>query len=105
MRNWKTTIGMPDITDDEIDAVTNVLKSKWLTMGAVTKKFEKGLKDLGFEIIESDHPIVPLMIRDTDKTSDLVNYLFSKGVLSTGLNYPVVPKLSQTFLITIFGNL
>ena len=58
----------------------------------LTKKFEKGLKDLGFEIIESDHPIVPLMIRDTDKTSELVNYLFSKGVLSTGLSYPVVPK-------------
>ena len=27
----------------------------------MTKKFEKGLLDLGYEIIESDHPIVPLM--------------------------------------------
>jgi glycine C-acetyltransferase len=58
----------------------------------MTKKFEKGLLDLGYEIIESDHPIVPLMVRDTKKTTELVNYLIDKGILATGLNYPVVPK-------------
>ncbi|HBY56254.1 MAG TPA: 7-keto-8-aminopelargonate synthetase [Candidatus Atribacteria bacterium] len=58
----------------------------------MTKKFEKGLLDLGYEIIESDHPIVPLMVRDTKKTTDLVNYLIENGILATGLNYPVVPK-------------
>jgi len=58
----------------------------------MTKKFEKGLLDLGYEIIESDHPIVPLMVRDTKKTTDLVNHLIENGILATGLNYPVVPK-------------
>ena len=58
----------------------------------MTKKFENGLLDLGYEIIESDHPIVPLMVRDTKKTTDLVNYLIKNGILGTGLNYPVVPK-------------
>jgi len=58
----------------------------------MTKKFKKGLLDLGYEIIESDHPIVPLMIRDTKKTTDLVNHLINKGILATGLNYPVIPK-------------
>ena len=32
-----------DLDQDEIDAVVNVLKSKWLTMGAVTQQFEKEL--------------------------------------------------------------
>ena len=58
----------------------------------MTKKFEKGLLDLGYEIIESDHPIVPLMVRDTKKTTELVNYLNENGILGTGLDYPVVPK-------------
>ncbi len=58
----------------------------------LTKKFEKGLLDLEYEIIESDHPIVPLMVRDTKKTTELVDYLIDKGILATGLNYPVVPK-------------
>jgi glycine C-acetyltransferase len=58
----------------------------------ITKKFEEGLLDLGYEIIESDHPIVPLMVGDTKKTTELVNYLIENGILGTGLNYPVVPK-------------
>jgi len=59
---------------------------------SLTKRFEKGLQQLGFEILSSEHPVVPLMIRDTPKTTELVGYLFNNGILATGLNYPVVPK-------------
>ena len=61
-------------------------------MRGLTKRFEDGLHQLGFEIISSEHPVVPLMIRDTQNTTELVNYLFDNGILATGLNYPVVPK-------------
>ena len=61
-------------------------------MRSLTKQFEDGLQQLGFEILSSEHPVVPLMIRDTQKTTDLVTYLFNNGILATGLNYPVVPK-------------
>ena len=62
------------------------------SMRQQTKKFEDGLKKLGYEVISSEHPIVPLMIRDTEKTADLVRFLFDNNILVTGLNYPVVPK-------------
>jgi glycine C-acetyltransferase len=58
----------------------------------LTKRLEKGLVHLGYEIIENEHPVVPLMIRDTKRTSELVQYLTEHGILATGLNYPVVPK-------------
>jgi len=58
----------------------------------MTKRFETGLKEMGYEIIESDHPIVPLMVRDTKKTKKLTNFLINNGILATGLTYPVVPK-------------
>ena len=58
----------------------------------MTKKFEAGLKEAGYETIEGDHPVVPLMVRDTQKTSELVKFLTENGILATGLNYPVVPK-------------
>jgi len=61
-------------------------------MRSLTKQFEHGLQQLGFEILSSEHPVVPLMIRDTQKTTDLVKHLFNNGILATGLNYPVVPK-------------
>ncbi|HKK58848.1 MAG TPA: aminotransferase class I/II-fold pyridoxal phosphate-dependent enzyme [Salinivirga sp.] len=59
---------------------------------AMTQKFDKGLCDLGLETIEGDHPVVPLMVRDSQKTSDIVKHLNEHGVLATGLNFPVVPK-------------
>ncbi len=61
-------------------------------LGAMTARFESGLVDRGLETIPGPHPVVPLMIRDTDRTGTLVRYLYEKGVLATGLNYPVVPK-------------
>jgi glycine C-acetyltransferase len=61
----------------------------------LTARFEKGLTDRGFETISSPHPVVPLMVRDTEKTTKMVKYLRDNGVLATGLNYPVVPKGEQ----------
>ena len=59
---------------------------------AMTARFEQGLVRLGFETIPGEHPVVPLMVRDTARTSALVRHLKGHGVLATGLNYPVVPK-------------
>lgn len=54
--------------------------------------FRKGLTDLGYEVIEGMHPIVPLMVRDTKKTRALVAYLKEQGIFSAGVYYPIVPK-------------
>jgi hypothetical protein len=58
----------------------------------MTAKFEKGFIDLGFETIRGEHPVTPLVVRDTPKTQALVKHLFANGILATGLSYPVVPK-------------
>ncbi len=58
----------------------------------LTYRMEANLGALGYEIIPGEHPIVPLMLRDTEKTRHLVAALFEGGVLATGLAYPVVPR-------------
>jgi len=58
----------------------------------MTAYFRKGLIDLGYEVIKGEHPIVPLMVRDTKKTIGLVKYLKDNGILVTGLSYPIVPR-------------
>ena len=67
----------------------------------MTKRFEAGLKEAGYETIEGEHPVVPIMVRDTKKTSDLVKYLVENGILATGLNFPVVPKGDEEIRIQI----
>ncbi len=61
----------------------------------MAKRFRDGLVSMGYEVLEGSHPIVPLMVRDTQKTTELVKFLKENGILATGLNYPVVPKGDQ----------
>jgi glycine C-acetyltransferase len=59
---------------------------------AMTARFRQGLTRLGLETVAGEHPVVPLMVRDTDRTARLVAHLRAAGILATGLGYPVVPK-------------
>ncbi|MCG8639860.1 MAG: aminotransferase class I/II-fold pyridoxal phosphate-dependent enzyme [Desulfobacterales bacterium] len=66
-----------------------------------TAQFRNGLETLGLESIPGPHPVVPMMVRDTQKTHRLVNYLFENGVLVVGLTFPVVPKGDETIRFQI----
>ena len=59
---------------------------------AMTARFKQGLIRLGLETLPGEHPVVPLMLRDTARTAALVAHLRRNGILATGLNFPVVPK-------------
>jgi len=59
---------------------------------AMTARLKAGLTALGYETLPGAHPVVPLMVRDTVRTTALVGHLRAHGVLATGLNYPVVPR-------------
>ncbi len=58
----------------------------------MTARFRAGLVKLGFETLPGEHPVVPLLVRDTARTLALVAHLRQRGILATGLTYPVVPK-------------
>ncbi|MCF6247043.1 MAG: aminotransferase class I/II-fold pyridoxal phosphate-dependent enzyme [Desulfobacula sp.] len=66
-----------------------------------TKQFRDGLERLGKESIPGPHPVIPLMVRNTQKTCDMVQYLFENGVLVVGLTFPVVPKGDETIRFQI----
>lgn len=58
----------------------------------MTKRFKDGVVAAGYETLPGEHPVVPLMVRDTAKTTALVQHLRDQGILATGLKYPVVPR-------------
>jgi glycine C-acetyltransferase len=64
-------------------------------------QFRQGLADLGQESIPGVHPVVPLMVRDTEKTRNMVQAFTDGGVLVVGLNFPVVPKGDQSIRFQI----
>jgi glycine C-acetyltransferase len=59
---------------------------------ALTRRFREGLGTLGLETLPGEHPVVPLLVRDTARTRAWVAHLREAGVLATGLAYPVVPR-------------
>jgi glycine C-acetyltransferase len=59
---------------------------------AMTARFKDGLVRLGLETLPGEHPVVPLILRDGARTSEVVSRLRQAGILATGITYPVVPK-------------
>lgn len=54
--------------------------------------FRNGVKKLGFNILEGEHPIVPVMLEDAAKTQEMSRKLLEKGLFVVGLWFPVVPE-------------
>lgn len=57
-----------------------------------TKYFREKIKEIGFEIIEGEHPIVPIMLGDAVLSQKMADRLLEKGVYVIGFYFPVVPK-------------
>ncbi|MBV7269701.1 glycine C-acetyltransferase [Winogradskyella luteola] len=57
-----------------------------------TKYFKKGMKDAGFDIVDGDSAIVPVMLYDAKLSQTMANMLLDEGVYVIGFFYPVVPK-------------
>lgn len=54
--------------------------------------WRKGLKALGFDLIEGEHPIIPVMLGDALLSQKMAERLFDLGVYVAGFFFPVVPK-------------
>ncbi len=57
-----------------------------------TEYFKKGMKAAGFDIIDGDSAIVPVMLYDAKLSQQMADMLLEKGIYVIGFFFPVVPK-------------
>jgi glycine C-acetyltransferase len=57
-----------------------------------TAYFKKGMKKAGFDIIDGDSAIVPVMLYDAKLSQDMADALLEEGIYVIGFFFPVVPK-------------
>lgn len=57
-----------------------------------TQYFKDGIKKAGFDIIDGDSAIVPVMLYDAKLSQNMANELLKKGIYVIGFFFPVVPK-------------
>ena len=57
-----------------------------------TEYFKKGMLDAGFDIIDGESAIVPVMLYDAKLSQKMANMLLERGIYVIGFFFPVVPK-------------
>ncbi len=57
-----------------------------------TDYFKEGMKEAGFDIIDGESAIVPVMLYDAKLAQKMANMLLDRGIYVIGFFYPVVPK-------------
>lgn len=62
------------------------------TLEENTNYFKKGMKDAGFDIIDGDSAIVPVMLYDAKLSQTMAKMLLNEGIYVIGFFFPVVPR-------------
>jgi len=57
-----------------------------------TAYFKKGINSAGFDIVDGDSAIVPVMLYDAKLAQEMADLLLEEGIYVIGFFYPVVPK-------------
>lgn len=57
-----------------------------------TAYFKKGIKKAGFDIVDGDSAIVPVMLYDAKLSQQMADMLLEEGIYVIGFFFPVVPK-------------
>lgn len=84
-----------DICDGEegLDLLGNLESRK--------NQFREGLLSIGKESIPGPHPVIPVMVRDTMQTRNMVQKLYEESILVVGLTFPVVPRGDESIRFQI----
>ncbi|MDO8353901.1 MAG: glycine C-acetyltransferase, partial [Aestuariivirga sp.] len=56
------------------------------------KCFRAGMSKAGFNLLEGEHPIIPVMLGEAKLAQDMASKLYERGIYVTGFFFPVVPK-------------
>ena len=57
-----------------------------------TAYFKKGIREAGFDFIDGESAIVPIMLYDAVKAQEMAAKLLEEGIYVIGFFFPVVPK-------------
>ncbi len=73
-----------DVIDDEPERVAKLHE--------VTRRYTDGLKAQGWDTMDSQTCVVPVLVGDEAKTMDLTRMLFDRGVFVCPIVHPAVPR-------------
>ena len=84
----------PPIVGASIKAIDMLSESTDLRdkLESNTRFFRQGMTVAGFDILEGEHPIVPIMLGDASLATRFADAMLEEGIYVIGFSYPVVPE-------------
>ena len=73
----------------ELASSSNALRDR---LRKNTQQFREGLTELGFDLLEGEHAIVPVMLYDAEVAANFAKEMLKEGVYVVAFSFPVVPK-------------
>ncbi|WP_107669019.1 8-amino-7-oxononanoate synthase [Cyanothece sp. BG0011] len=77
--------------DAAFDMIPNLDKERDYLLQQVSY-LQNNLINLGYQVLNSSSPIIPVIIGNEEKTLKLSNFLENNGILATAIRPPTVPK-------------
>jgi len=65
--------------------------------------FKKGIKEIGFNTLQSETPIIPIMVGESSLTIKMGKMLLEEGIFIQGIRPPTVPQGSSRLRITLMA--
>ncbi len=98
-----TTAPAPSASAGALEAIRQIE-----TQPSLRKKYwgliilvRNGLKELGFDLMGSEGPIIPLLIRDTKKVLRMKAFLRKEGIFASAIRPPTVPRNTDRIRLSI----
>jgi len=104
-RLFSIALTIPD-TAALLEAVSMLGESehKVKTLWANVAYLKTGFQELGFDIGNSDTPIIPVMLGDEELARSFSAKLFEEGVFASAICFPMVPKGTARVRVIVSAN-
>lgn len=70
-------------------------------LNALIAQFRKGCEQLGLQLMDSDTPIQPILIGESDKAVAMSQALEKQGIFISAIRPPTVPQGSARLRVTL----
>ncbi|AEA33382.1 8-amino-7-oxononanoate synthase [Hippea maritima] len=93
----------PSVIASNLEALKLIKKNDKLSkrLLSMSEKLRKSLKAMGYDILNSQSQIIPVIIPNREKLFRLRNFLISNGIYAPAIRLPTVPKNTDRLRISL----
>ena len=105
-RSFIYTTGMPPSTAAASLKAIEIIKNtpqRRKQLWKNTQRVNDALKNMGFDTMNSQTPIIPILVRDPDIAVDFSKRLFERGIFVSAIRPPTVPKNTARLRLTVMA--